>query len=165
MREPKRILVVVTLRIGDVLLTTPLIRSFRRTWPQAHARYRPGFAIGWFGWSGFSGCVPSAPSCVPSYFVDGAASGTGATVGSRHVREVEAGMKPILGCEPRLCPCRLCFGCNATSARYFATFSRHEPWLLVTRCMQICHKARSSPQSAPCCASPSSPPCCPCHSI
>lgn len=36
MREPKRILVVVTLRIGDVLLTTPLIRSLRREWPQAH---------------------------------------------------------------------------------------------------------------------------------
>lgn len=36
MRDPKRILVVVTLRIGDVLLTTPLIRSLRHAWPQAN---------------------------------------------------------------------------------------------------------------------------------
>ncbi|MDH2915811.1 MAG: glycosyltransferase family 9 protein [Gallionella sp.] len=35
MRAPQRILVVATLRIGDVLLTTPLIRSLRRAWPQA----------------------------------------------------------------------------------------------------------------------------------
>jgi lipopolysaccharide heptosyltransferase III len=32
---PKKILVVVTQRIGDVLLSTPLIRSMRRAWPQA----------------------------------------------------------------------------------------------------------------------------------
>jgi heptosyltransferase III len=31
-----RILVVVLRRIGDVLLTTPLIRSLRRAWPDAH---------------------------------------------------------------------------------------------------------------------------------
>jgi len=36
MRDTKRILVVVTLRIGDVLLTTPLIRSLRHAWPQAN---------------------------------------------------------------------------------------------------------------------------------
>lgn len=35
MNPPKRILVVVTRRIGDVLLTTPLIRSLRRAWPKA----------------------------------------------------------------------------------------------------------------------------------
>jgi heptosyltransferase-3 len=31
----KKILVIVTRRIGDVLLTTPLIRSLRRAWPEA----------------------------------------------------------------------------------------------------------------------------------
>lgn len=36
MKIPRRILVVATLRIGDVLLTTPLIRSLRGAWPQAH---------------------------------------------------------------------------------------------------------------------------------
>jgi heptosyltransferase-3 len=35
MKSPKKILVVVTRRIGDVLLTTPLIRSLRHAWPQA----------------------------------------------------------------------------------------------------------------------------------
>lgn len=35
MKVPRRILVVATLRIGDVLLTTPLIRSLRCAWPQA----------------------------------------------------------------------------------------------------------------------------------
>jgi len=35
MKQPKSILVVATLRIGDVLLTTPLIRSLRKAWPQA----------------------------------------------------------------------------------------------------------------------------------
>ena len=35
MNSPKKILVVVTRRIGDVLLTTPLIRSLRRAWPEA----------------------------------------------------------------------------------------------------------------------------------
>lgn len=35
MKPPKNILVVVTRRIGDVLLTTPLIRSLRRAWPEA----------------------------------------------------------------------------------------------------------------------------------
>ena len=33
-RRP-RILVVTLRRIGDVLLTTPLIRSLRRAWPEA----------------------------------------------------------------------------------------------------------------------------------
>lgn len=32
---PRRVLVVVTRRIGDVLLATPLIRSLARAWPQA----------------------------------------------------------------------------------------------------------------------------------
>jgi heptosyltransferase-3 len=32
---PKRILVVATRRIGDVLLTTPLIRTLKHAWPQA----------------------------------------------------------------------------------------------------------------------------------
>lgn len=35
MKPPKSILVVATRRIGDVLLTTPLIRSLRRAWPEA----------------------------------------------------------------------------------------------------------------------------------
>ena len=35
MIAPSRILVAVTLRIGDVLLSTPLIRSLRLAWPQA----------------------------------------------------------------------------------------------------------------------------------
>ncbi len=35
MKPPRRILVVATRRIGDVLLTTPLIRSLRRAWPEA----------------------------------------------------------------------------------------------------------------------------------
>ena len=32
---PRRILVIVTRRIGDVLLATPLIRSLKQAWPQA----------------------------------------------------------------------------------------------------------------------------------
>lgn len=32
---PERLLVICTRQIGDVLLTTPLIRSLRRAWPQA----------------------------------------------------------------------------------------------------------------------------------
>jgi heptosyltransferase-3 len=32
---PERVLVIVTRRIGDVLLTTPLIRSLKQAWPQA----------------------------------------------------------------------------------------------------------------------------------
>ena len=32
---PQRVLVIATRRIGDVLLTTPLIRSLREAWPQA----------------------------------------------------------------------------------------------------------------------------------
>ena len=35
MNPPKRILVVATRRIGDVLLTTPLIRLLRHAWPEA----------------------------------------------------------------------------------------------------------------------------------
>ncbi|MEW6314491.1 MAG: glycosyltransferase family 9 protein [Pseudomonadota bacterium] len=35
MNAPASVLVVVTRRIGDVLLATPLIRSLRRAWPQA----------------------------------------------------------------------------------------------------------------------------------
>ncbi|HEU5283490.1 MAG TPA: LPS core biosynthesis protein, partial [Burkholderiales bacterium] len=34
-RPPRTILVVVTRRIGDVLLATPLIRSLKRAWPGA----------------------------------------------------------------------------------------------------------------------------------
>lgn len=36
MKQPHTVLLIVTRRIGDVLLTTPLIRSLRRAWPQAH---------------------------------------------------------------------------------------------------------------------------------
>jgi heptosyltransferase-3 len=35
MKHQKKILVIATRRIGDVLLTTPLIRSLRRAWPEA----------------------------------------------------------------------------------------------------------------------------------
>ena len=35
LKIPQRILLVVTLRIGDVLLATPLLRSLRQAWPQA----------------------------------------------------------------------------------------------------------------------------------
>lgn len=35
MTPPKSVLVVVTRRIGDVLLTTPLIRSLKQVWPDA----------------------------------------------------------------------------------------------------------------------------------
>jgi heptosyltransferase-3 len=35
MKPPRRILVVMTRRIGDVLLSTPVIRSLRQAWPQA----------------------------------------------------------------------------------------------------------------------------------
>jgi heptosyltransferase III len=35
MNAPRRILLAVTLRIGDVLLSTPVIRSMRLAWPQA----------------------------------------------------------------------------------------------------------------------------------
>lgn len=35
MKAPRRILVAVTLRIGDVLLSTPVIRSMHLAWPQA----------------------------------------------------------------------------------------------------------------------------------
>jgi len=35
MKVPQRVLLVVTRRIGDVLLTTPLLRSIRLAWPQA----------------------------------------------------------------------------------------------------------------------------------
>ena len=34
-QSPSRILVVITRRIGDVLLTTPMIRSLRLAWPEA----------------------------------------------------------------------------------------------------------------------------------
>jgi heptosyltransferase III len=32
---PRSVLIVVTRRIGDVLLATPLVRSVKRAWPQA----------------------------------------------------------------------------------------------------------------------------------
>jgi heptosyltransferase-3 len=35
LKAPRRILVAVTLRIGDVLLSTPVIRSMRLAWPEA----------------------------------------------------------------------------------------------------------------------------------
>ena len=34
MKAPQRVLVIVTRRIGDVLLATPLIRSLKQAWPQ-----------------------------------------------------------------------------------------------------------------------------------
>ena len=33
-QAPKRVLLIVTLRIGDVLLATPLIRTIRQAWPK-----------------------------------------------------------------------------------------------------------------------------------
>ncbi|MGA8148912.1 MAG: glycosyltransferase family 9 protein [Gallionellaceae bacterium] len=35
MKIPQRVLVIATRRLGDVLLTTPLLRSLRQAWPQA----------------------------------------------------------------------------------------------------------------------------------
>ena len=35
MFEPKKILVIATRRIGDVLLTTPLIRSLKQAYPDS----------------------------------------------------------------------------------------------------------------------------------
>ena len=35
MKPPRTVLVVVTRRIGDVLLATPLIRSLKHAWPDA----------------------------------------------------------------------------------------------------------------------------------
>ena len=35
MKTPKKVLIIVTRRIGDVLLATPLIRSMRLSWPDA----------------------------------------------------------------------------------------------------------------------------------
>ena len=35
MKAPRRVLVIATRRIGDVLLTTPLLRSLRQAWPHA----------------------------------------------------------------------------------------------------------------------------------
>jgi heptosyltransferase III len=36
LKSPKRILVIITRRIGDVLLTTPLIGTLKAAWPQAN---------------------------------------------------------------------------------------------------------------------------------
>ena len=33
--SPREVLVIVTRRIGDVLLATPLIRSIKQAWPEA----------------------------------------------------------------------------------------------------------------------------------
>ena len=38
-RPPRRILLVCTQRIGDVLLATPLARSLKQAWPQAELRF------------------------------------------------------------------------------------------------------------------------------
>jgi heptosyltransferase III len=35
LKVPQRVLVIATRRLGDVLLTTPLLRSLRQAWPQA----------------------------------------------------------------------------------------------------------------------------------
>jgi heptosyltransferase-3 len=35
MKSPRRVLMAVTMRIGDVLLSTPVIRSMRQAWPEA----------------------------------------------------------------------------------------------------------------------------------
>lgn len=53
MKSPKKILVVATRRIGDVLLTTPLIRSLRQAWPDA--------AIDALVFSGTEGVLVSNP--------------------------------------------------------------------------------------------------------
>ena len=36
MTPPRSVLIIITRRIGDVLLATPLIRSLKHAWPQAH---------------------------------------------------------------------------------------------------------------------------------
>ncbi len=53
MIPPRSILVVVTRRIGDVLLATPLIRTLRRAWPEA--------AIDALVFSGTAGILESNP--------------------------------------------------------------------------------------------------------
>ncbi|HYK16067.1 MAG TPA: LPS core biosynthesis protein, partial [Burkholderiales bacterium] len=50
---PKSVLVVVTRRIGDVLLATPLIRALKRAWPQA--------AIDVLVFDGTQGVLPANP--------------------------------------------------------------------------------------------------------
>ena len=35
MKIPRKILVIITRRLGDVLLATPLIRTIREAWPAA----------------------------------------------------------------------------------------------------------------------------------
>jgi len=54
-RAPRSILVVATRRIGDVLLTTPLIRSLARAYPAA--------AIDVLVYSGTAGALEGNPDC------------------------------------------------------------------------------------------------------
>ena len=53
MKSPRSVLVVVTRRIGDVLLTTPLIRSIKNAWPDA--------AIDVLAFEGTEGVLDSNP--------------------------------------------------------------------------------------------------------
>src|SRR5205085_2972350 len=57
--EPRRIVVVVTRQIGDVLLTTPLIAAAKARWPEASID-----VLGMAGTLGVLAGHPAVPRCI-----------------------------------------------------------------------------------------------------